>query len=75
MIELYILPMCPYCRKVLAFLDENNIEYVTYDINESQNEKNLIQLGGKSQVPYLVDSENNVQMYESDDIIAYVKSL
>jgi glutathione S-transferase len=33
----------------------------------------LKKLGGKTQVPYLVDPERNVKMYESDDIIAYVE--
>ena len=29
--------------------------------------------GGKRQVPFLVDDERGVSMYESADIIAYVK--
>lgn len=31
----------------------------------------VIKLGGKSQVPFLVDGKN--KLYESDDIIAYLK--
>ena len=32
----------------------------------------LLKLGGKAQVPFLDDFENNISMYESDDIIEYV---
>jgi len=33
----------------------------------------LIAKGGKSQVPYLVDTEKDVAMYESNDIIEYMR--
>tara|TARA_B100000745_G_scaffold284560_1_gene219297 strand:+ start:1470 stop:1706 length:237 start_codon:yes stop_codon:yes gene_type:complete len=33
----------------------------------------LIEKGGKQQTPFLVDSERNVQMYDSGDIIAYLE--
>jgi glutathione S-transferase len=32
----------------------------------------LLQRGGKSQFPYLVDEEAGVEMYESGDIVAYL---
>lgn len=32
----------------------------------------LVARGGKSQVPYLVDAEKGIEMYESDDIIAHL---
>lgn len=33
----------------------------------------LEKLGGKQQVPFLVDTENGEMMYESDDIVAYLE--
>ncbi|GEM_PF-2836265 len=33
----------------------------------------LIAKGDKRQVPYLVDSDHGVEMYESDDIVEYLK--
>ncbi|MCM1264619.1 MAG: glutathione S-transferase N-terminal domain-containing protein [Candidatus Gastranaerophilales bacterium] len=75
MIELFILEHCGYCRKVMAYLDENNIPYKKIDIAEQQNEEALIRLGGKRQVPFLVDKEHGVEMYESNDIIEYLKTL
>jgi len=32
----------------------------------------LIEKGGKKMVPYLVDTERGVSMYESNDIVAYL---
>ena len=74
MFDLYISETCPYCRKVMNYLDENNIKYYKKDVSEPENLNMLIKLGGKSQVPFLDDKENDVSMYESDDIINYVKS-
>ncbi len=74
MFDLYISETCPYCRKVMNYLDENNIKYYKKDVSEPENLNMLIKLGGKAQVPFLDDKENDVSMYESDDIINYVKS-
>ena len=75
MIELFILEHCGYCRKVMSYLEQNGIPYKKIDISEKPNEEALIKLGGKRQVPFLVDKGHNVEMYESDDIIEYLKTL
>lgn len=33
----------------------------------------LIEKGGKQQVPFLIDSEREISMYESSDIIDYMR--
>ncbi len=44
------------------------------DIDESETAlAELMEKGGKSQVPYLVDEDKNVSMFESDDIIEYMR--
>jgi glutathione S-transferase len=45
----------------------------TKDIEESGIADELITRGGKRQVPYLVDSDRDVAMYESNDIIDYLR--
>ena len=75
MFELFILDYCGYCKKVMAFMDEHGIPYKTINIEEKQNEEELIRIGGKRQVPFLIDRNRNVEMYESDDIIEYLKTL
>lgn len=72
--DLYILDSCPYCKKVMEFLDENNIPYKKLDVSEPENYDNLQKIGGKSQVPFLYDKEKDLKMYESDDIIEYFKN-
>lgn len=75
MFELYVSEYCPYCRKVMKFLQDNDIEFSEKDVSDSQNFDRLVSLGGKDQVPFLFDIENDVMMYESDDIIDYIKKL
>ena len=59
----------------MAFFEEVNIPFNKIDIKNNANEETLIKLGGKRQVPFLVDNDRNIQMYESNDIIEYVKTI
>lgn len=72
-LTLYIMNTCPFCRKVLKFIEENKIEGIEIKdiIGNEQNEKELIEKGGKKQAPMLMIGEK--PMYESDDIIEYLK--
>ena len=75
MFDLYIMETCPYCKKVLAFMEENNIKCNKIDIADKSAEETLIKIGGKRQVPFFVDKDRNIQMYESGDIIEYLKTV
>lgn len=75
MLELFILETCPYCKKVMEYMDENKISYKKFDISNKDSEDALVKIGGKRQVPFLIDNDRNIQMYESSDIIEYVKTL
>ena len=56
-------------------MDENGMKYNKIDISNKASEESLINIGGKRQVPFMVDKDRNIQMYESSDIIEYVKTL
>lgn len=44
------------------------------DIDESETAlAELLEKGGKQQVPYLVDTDKDIAMYESSDIIEYMR--
>ena len=75
MLDSFILESCPYCRKVTDFLDDAGVKYNKIDITDKASEEALIQMGGKRQVPFLVDKDRNIQMYESNDIIEYIKTI
>lgn len=75
MLELYYSQTCPYCRKVLSFFEENDIDFVPKEVSDPLNYDELMRLGKIAQVPFLVDTDNDEQMYESDIIIDYVKNL
>jgi len=74
MYNLYVLDSCPYCRKVIDFMEDNNISYNKFDVSNPKYYEELISLGGKSQVPFLVDKGTDNKLYESDDIIHYLKN-
>jgi glutaredoxin 2 len=75
MLLLYILEECPYCQKVIKHMEEHNIEFRALAISNPVNLDELLILGEKDQVPFLVDTEKNAKMFESEDIIQYVDAL
>lgn len=75
MIDLFILETCPYCRKVTDYLSETEIDYRKLDIKNPDNALRLLTLGAKEQVPFLYNEETNDKLYESEDIIKYLKNL
>jgi glutathione S-transferase len=74
MLTLYALPTCPFCARVRMALNNMGLSFTELNIQEGENEKKLIELGGKRQVPYLIDDEKNVAMYESEDIVNYLET-
>jgi glutaredoxin 2 len=73
MIDLFIDENCPYCKKVIEYFKENNIHFNKFDIKNKDNVLRLLSIGGKDQVPFLYNEDTNDKLYESEDIIEYVK--
>lgn len=70
-IELYISNYCPFCVKVIHFLDVKKVELPIVNISQSNTARqDLIEKGGKSQTPCLMI--DNEALYESDDIISWL---
>lgn len=73
MLTIYVKTGCPFCHKVLDTATELGVVFEEKNIADDAVAAELVARGGKRQVPYLVDSERGVEMYESDDIVAYVR--
>lgn len=77
MIELYHAESCPYCVRVRKYFEDAGIAYISKPVplsGDSPLKDELRRIGGKTQVPFLVDAAGSVKMYESLDIIEYVKT-
>lgn len=76
MLKLYIKTGCPFCNRVLDFVEESQINVELHNVYESQEAMDeLMEKGGKRQIPFLHDTDKEVMMYESADIIQYLKDL
>lgn len=74
MLTLYYKPSCPFCQRVLEMAENLNVELELKDTaDDAEAQEELIQKGGKKQVPFLVDDTAGVSMYESNDIIDYMR--
>lgn len=74
LLELYEFEACPYCRKVREALTALDLDAMIYPCPKGGEvfRKRVKELGGKEQFPFLVDPNTGTQMYESDEIIAYL---
>lgn len=72
MLTLYVKTGCPYCARVLEVVKILGVSIEEKNIKNPAIAEELIRRGGKRQVPYLVDSERGVEMYESEDIAEYL---
>lgn len=73
MLTMYVKTGCSFCAKAIAVVDELGLEVVYKNKDEDGVVDELVARGGKSQYPYLVDDERQVEMYESDDIVQYLR--
>lgn len=74
-LELFYKDSCPFCQKVIRFIDKHElkdkIEFLDI-VKDEDAKKRLVDEGGMNQVPCLfVDGK---PMYESSDIIEFLKS-
>ena len=73
MLLLYTKKGCPFCEKVLSAAGKLGITVHERNIADEENLKELMEKGGKRQVPFLIDTDANISIYESDDIVKYLK--
>lgn len=74
MLTLYFKPTCPFSRRVIAVIERLELDVEMKDVSIDESAKSeLEKKGGKTQTPYLVDSDKEVAMYESDDIVKHLQ--
>ncbi len=72
MLILYVRDGCPFCIATLAKIDELNLKIEEKNIADEKVAEELVNKGGKLKVPYLIDTDKNIEMYESKDINKYL---
>ncbi len=71
-LKLYYREGCPYCKKVVKFLEKNpSLKVEMMNVADEKNFKDLVEIGGMDQVPMMtIDGK---PMYESGDIVKFLK--
>jgi glutathione S-transferase len=74
LITLYDFESCPFCRKAREALSILDLDALILPCPKGgpRYREELIRRGGKAQFPYLVDPNSGKEMYESDEIVAYL---
>lgn len=80
MLELYQAESCPYCQRTRNKLTQLGVSYVVHNprnaaghVRNEQTQRELETLGGADQIPFLVDTERQETLYESEEIVAYLE--
>lgn len=74
LLELYNFEASPFCRKVREVFEELELDALIHNVARgSKRRRELVTRGGQMMVPYLVDPNTGREMYESDEIIAYLR--
>lgn len=72
-LELYSFEASPYCRLVRETLSELELPYLLHNVAKgSPRREAFVARSGKMMVPYLVDPNTRVEMFESADIVRYL---
>ena len=74
MLVLYEHEACPYCRRVREVMTHLNLDYESRPSPHKGHvyRDELKSLTGKTQVPYLIDDNTDIQLLESQDIIDHL---
>lgn len=73
LLELYSYEGSPFCRIAREALCELEIPYLLRNVPRgSPDRQSFVEISGKMQVPYLVDPNTGVQMFESANIRRYL---
>jgi len=73
LLELYSYEGSPFCRIAREALCELELPHQLHNVpRRSPDREGFISISGKMKVPYLLDPNTGVQMFESDDIRRYL---
>lgn len=72
MLTLYVKDGCPFSAQVLSVLDELELACERKNIADDGVRGELLEVGGKLQVPFLYDQEKKKGIYEARDISTYL---
>jgi glutathione S-transferase len=73
-LELYSFEASPFCRLARECLASLEIPYLLHNVAKGSPQRDaFVQRSGKMMVPYLVDPNAGVEMFESADIVRYLE--
>lgn len=80
MLELYQAEDCPHSGTVREKLMELGVSYVVHNprtregaVRNQQTLDEMVSLGGKDQIPFLIDHDHGTELYETDEIVEHLE--
>jgi glutathione S-transferase len=75
LLELYEFEACPFCRRVREALSYFDLDARVFPCPKdgTRFRPKVVEMGGRAMFPFLVDPNTGKQMYQSGDIVAYLR--
>jgi glutathione S-transferase len=75
LLEVYEFEACPFCRRLREALTRFDLDVAIYPCPRggTRFRPRVVEMGGKAMFPFLVDPNTGKSMYESADIVAYLR--
>lgn len=83
MLELYQAESCPHSADVREKLTDLGVSYVIHnprlpggeggDVLNEQTQQAMEAIGGEDSIPFLVDTDRQEALYESEEIVEYLE--
>ncbi|SDQ66803.1 glutathione S-transferase N-terminal domain-containing protein [Natronobacterium texcoconense] len=81
MLELYQAESCPHSTEVREKLSELGVSYVVHnprlpggDVLNEHTHREMTEIGGEDAIPFLVDTDREESLYESEEIVDYLEN-
>eukprot|EP00210_Caulerpa_lentillifera_P003396 g3240.t1 len=73
-LKLFEFESCPFCRRVREALTDLDLTVEIYPCpkDAQRNRQTVLNLGGKEQFPFLIDTNQDLQLYESEQIVKHL---
>ena len=69
-VKLYMTSWCPYCQRMIQYFEDNNIDYVAYDIEKDKKAGNEFRNYGGTGIPLVVVGKTVISGYDPEKVKA-----
>lgn len=72
-VDLYVTSWCPWCRKMISFLDQKGITYTKHDVEREPGAQEVLDKRGVRGIPIVIIGDEVIEGYDPDAVMKALK--